>query len=430
MDQKHYDLCLQKYHGKISDSWEELADKLGYPHGEFLRVKFKSERHKRGDDLVKKDGQSNISGFVSEKKETTQIDGNGNITSQKLIQIMESESKSPEKLLALHNFDPTLFNLVNCVNNLWSSTKKNGERLLSLQSKVTVSPKRGAKWSEETLDKLFENFSNKRQILSSIPLPAHIHANGKMLLVGISDLHYGLLSTKHSAGNEYNCQIAEELFLETIGLIKEEIRGKSFEEIVFLHGNDFINFNSTNQSTVGGTLQENDSIWFDVVNKAVELSLRGINELIPLANKIKVVFVPSNHDIESMYGVMRVLSAYYRNCPNIEIDYSPLPYKYHQFGRCLFGFGHDLDKKKYLERFTVDAKELWSSSDKMYLILAHLHQSMIYEKEGFLEVYRLPTLSGLSRWANNKGYTQTERKTQCFIVDEEKGITHTINIVV
>jgi hypothetical protein len=55
---------------------------------------------------------------------------------------------------------------------------------------------------------------------------------------------------------------------------------------------------------------------------------------------------------------------------------------------------------------------------------------MIYEKQGFVEIYRLPTISGWSRWSTESGYVQTEKKTQCFIVDKENGIENILNIVV
>ena len=86
--------------------------------------------------------------------------------------------------------------------------------------------------------------------------------------------------------------------------------------------------------------------------------------------------------------------------------------------------------KKALDIMTVEAKNQWSNSEHMFWMLAHLHTAMVYEKRGYLEIHRLPTLSGWSRWSNSKGYVQTERRTHCFVVDEEKGIVNTLNIVV
>jgi hypothetical protein len=55
---------------------------------------------------------------------------------------------------------------------------------------------------------------------------------------------------------------------------------------------------------------------------------------------------------------------------------------------------------------------------------------MTYEKKGVLEIYRTPTISGFSRWSSKKGFVQSERKMQCFVLDKEDGITDVMNILV
>lgn len=433
MDQKIFEICLQKYKKQTLDTWDDIAKRIPeYNTGEHLRTAFKDERKRRGIPSVNVSGRQQVSvdgTTVLEYGESTEIHGDGSITSDKLILIVESESKTPESVMIAHGFDPEKWILERCRNNLWHGQVKGGDRKILYQSRITVKPRVREEWSTEFVDKVFNKLSLKKDVFSSPIKSKNIVKNGKILVVGISDLHLGLLSTDHATGNEYNAGIAEEVFLETIAKIKQEISGKTFEKIVLLYGNDFLNQDNTSQSTTGGTLMESDTLWFDLVDKAVELAIRGINEFLPLA-PVDAIYVPSNHDLESFYGIMRIIEMYYRNNPNVKVDYSPLPRKYYQYGKNLFGFSHDINVKRALDIITVEAKNQWSESDHMYWMLAHLHTGMIYEKRGFLEIYRLPTLSGWSRWSSNKGYTQTERKTQCFIVDEEKGITNVINIVV
>jgi hypothetical protein len=432
LDSKIFDRCLKKYEKINSESWEDIAKE--YPNlfksGEHLRMCFRNEYRKKGYVVGHPKSQISADGEeILNYKESTEIHGNGNITSDKLIRICEEDSKNPVKVMQMHGFDPNQWNLISCRNNMWHMQKKGGDRLLCYQSKITVAPKKSGEWSTKLVDEIFDKLDKKGHIFNNSIKPRNITKNGKILLLGISDLHLGLLSTNHSTGNEYNAQIAEEVFLETISKIKQEVQGKIFEKIIFLVGNDFLNMDNTRGETNNGTPQENDSIWFDLIDKAIELVIRGINEFLPIA-PVDVVYVKSNHDLESFYGIMRVVDVYYRNNSNVNVDYSPLPRKYYQYGKNLFGFSHDIEMKRALDIFTVEAKDQWSSSEHMYWMLAHLHTGMIYEKRGYLEIYRLPTLSGWSRWANNKGYVQTERKTQCFIVDEDKGITNTINIVI
>jgi hypothetical protein len=107
-----------------------------------------------------------------------------------------------------------------------------------------------------------------------------------------------------------------------------------------------------------------------------------------------------------------------------------LPRKYYNFGKSVFGFVHDMQVKQALEIMTVEAKEYWSKCSRFYWMMGHLHKGMEYEKQGMLEIYRLPTISGNSRWANNSNYMQTEKKNQCFLIDEENGIEEVYNIFV
>jgi hypothetical protein len=429
LDQKLFDDCFKKYHKQIPDTWEDLAKKHGLPNGEYLRVLYKNFRKKENVPSEYPKQQVSVGGETMEYRESVEIRGNGDVISDRLIEICEEDSKSPHSIMLAHKFDPELWNLISCRNNLWHMQKKGGTRLICYQSKITVSPKKSGEWSTKFVDQIFDRLSLKDHIFSSSIQPKNITKNGKTLVVGISDLHLGLLSTDHSTGNDYNVKIAEEMYLETIAKIKQEIKGKSFEKIIFMTGNDFLNADGLDNATNKGTPMENDSVWFDIVDKAIELVIRGINEFLSIA-PVDVIYVPSNHDLESFYGIMRAVQMYYRNNPNVKVDYSPLPRKYYQYGKNLIGFAHDIEVRKALDIFTVEAKDQWSNSEHMYWMLAHLHTGMIYEKRGYLEIYRLPCLSGWSRWSNNKGYMQTERKTQCFILDEEQGIVNTINIIV
>ncbi|MCI0501748.1 MAG: hypothetical protein L0Y61_08410, partial [Epsilonproteobacteria bacterium] len=145
---------------------------------------------------------------------------------------------------------------------------------------------------------------------------------------------------------------------------------------------------------------------------------------------VDVYSVQSNHDLHTYYGVSKAVEYYFKDDDNVLFNNGALPRKFYQFGSNLIGLSHDIPMKKSLEIFTTEAKDLWSESKHMYWILAHLHTAMAYEKQGYLEAYRLPTISGWSRWSNQMAYLQTEKKTQCFIFDKEYGITDVMNIVV
>jgi len=115
---------------------------------------------------------------------------------------------------------------------------------------------------------------------------------------------------------------------------------------------------------------------------------------------------------------------------NINIDCSPLPRKYYRFGKTLFALSHDMKIKDALQIVSSEGKDNWTDSKHIICLLAHLHQAMVYEKQGYLEIMRLPTISGWSRWSNNQGYIQSEKKNQSFIVSGEKGIIDVLNTII
>jgi len=145
---------------------------------------------------------------------------------------------------------------------------------------------------------------------------------------------------------------------------------------------------------------------------------------------VDVLYVPSNHDLHTMYGIMQIVNAWFRNDKNVKVDSSPLPRKYYKYGKTLLGFSHDIKVKDALKIFTSEAKNKWSDCNHMIWMLAHLHQQMIYDKQGYLEIMRLPTISGWSRWSNNNGYVQSDKKNQAFIINKDLGITNVINTVI
>jgi hypothetical protein len=295
-------------------------------------------------------------------------------------------------------------------------------------SKIVVKPKTEYSWNEEDIQKLFDglktNYKNKVNIS-----PTQYIKNGNLLVIPIVDLHYGLLSDKFSTGNDYNLEIAEETFYKIINDVLNRYSNRKFEKVLFITGNDAINFDNLGGTTQKGTPQDNTALWFSVVNKATQLFINGIDMLTKIT-PVDVSYVPSNHDLHTMFGIMQTIKAWYRNDENVNVDDSPLPRKYYKFGETLFGLSHDLKIKDALQIVTSEAKDEWSDSKHIIWLLAHLHQAMVYEKQGYMEIMRLPTASGWSRWSNQQGYTQSEKKNQSFIVNGELGITDILNTVI
>jgi len=432
MDSKLIEICYKKYNKVLNKSWDELADENDFISGEALRSKFKKYRKANGNVQEQKVIVDNIEVqpevVTPQYKSTTELKNDGSQTSDKLIAMSNEESKDINFILNSHEYSPQSWELTSAKNSIWNvNTKEDGIKTL-YSSKIAVKPKMAYSWSEEDAKKIFASL--KTDINNKIDIkPLQYKQNGKLLVLPIADLHLNLLSDKLSTGNEYNLEIAEELFLHVVNDVIDRVKNESFEKVLFVVGNDFVNADNLSGTTTHGTPQDNSASWFKAVDKATELIVRAI-DMLTLIAPVDAVLVPSNHDLHTMFGVMNTIEAWYRKDNNVHIDASPLPRKYYNFGKMLIALSHDMKVKDALQTITTEAKSMWSNCEHIVLMLAHLHQSMVYEKHGYLEILRLPTISGFSRWSNDKGYVQTEKKNQSFIVDSKLGITDILNTVI
>jgi len=424
LEEKIFEECLKHYQEdfKLGENWSTLSEKFGFANPETLRQSFKNERRKR-----KIPGKLTSSDGINYKASEEYNGKTGYVTSDKLIEICQADSKNPISVLKAHGFDPDKWEVVSYKNNLWHSQRPADAGLnIMYQSKITVKPKK-QEWTEDTVKRLFDNLEGKE--FGKFSYTPNYVKNGRMFFYPIADLHLGLLSTMKTSGNDYNIEIAKELCGKTTEKVLERLDKEKYEKIELILGNDFLNTDNLINTTTKGTPQDSDLFWYEMTDTAIELIIKTINSLLPYA-PVSVRHVYSNHDEQTMYGVMRAVEFYFKDDKNVSFEISVLPRNYFRFGKNLIGLSHDVPIKRALELFTTEAKKEWSESEHMYWFLAHLHTAMNYEKQGYLEIYRLPTISGWSRWTTKNGYAQTEKKTQCFVFDEVFGVTDVINIVV
>lgn len=280
----------------------------------------------------------------------------------------------------------------------------------------------------DSVDKLFQSLSTKT-------FPSHksetknYSRDGVYPIVPIFDLHLGLVATREIEGNDYNIELAEKYFYEIINQSKERLSNRKIKEIYFLVGNDFLNSDNLDRTTTKGTPQDTETSWFNLIDKAIELIVNGAKSLSELS-VVNIVVIPSNHDRHSMYSIGKVVEQYFANSKDVHVDNSPVYAKYFLLGKTIVGLTHDIQIKRALEVMTTSAREMWSQANYAVWLLGHLHRAMQYERQGVLEIYRIPAVSGNSRWASEKHYVQPDRRSQLFIIDPEDGITDVMNIVV
>lgn len=424
IEKKIIDLCKQRKKAKENCFYNSVSRDIFDEYG----VSFSSEQIRNLSRKYRKDNNldHNFEPVYDSEYSTTSISSDGSTTSEITFNMKHGEQITPDILLKKHGFDPQLFDLTFAKNSKWTANKKGTGLVDMYSSKITVKPKLTYEWNQSDIDNIFK----KIKIPSCVKLvDTKKCKNNRYLVLPISDLHLGLLAEKNVTGNEYNLEIAENLYYYVLSDVINEVKYQDFEKIIFILGNDFINSDNINNTTTKGTPQDSSNSWHTIVDKAVEMCINGIIMLEKIA-PVDVFYAVGNHDYHSMYGIMKVLDAYFRNDDNVSVDVDPKERKYVKLDKVLIGISHDLKQEKALEIMSVEAHDDWSNCNTMLWLLGHLHTQMTYSKKGYVEIYRLPTVSGWSRWTTSKGYTQSDKRNQSFIIDGETGIRTVINTTI
>tara|TARA_R110002049_G_scaffold290660_2_gene474236 strand:+ start:1890 stop:3134 length:1245 start_codon:yes stop_codon:yes gene_type:complete len=252
--------------------------------------------------------------------------------------------------------------------------------------------------------------------------------NGHLLEINIFDLHFGKLCWGLETGDNYDTKIASKRFLTAIHAIIKRSEGYDIKRIVFPVGNDFFNSDTRLNQTSAGTPQDEDVRWQKTFKAGRELLIAGIDMLSKIA-PVDVVIVQGNHDWERSFYVGDVLSCWYFNNPNVEVNNQPTPRKHYKFGNCLISYTHG-NNEKIIDLPLLVASEvpkLWASTQFREIHIGHLHHKkeikfMATQEHKGIVVRFMRSLSGTDAWHNFKGYKGAIQACEAFIWDENEGL--------
>lgn len=353
-----------------------------------------------------------------ECKRTVEFLSNGDQSMTNNISFIDGEPLTPEALLEKHGVDKNKFTLVSAKNSVWKTVVKNGKTERLYSSKITIKPKNSYSWNQENIDRIFNEING---MVRTVPAQKEIFEdNGKVLVIPIVDLHYAMYASYESTGNEYNENIAKERFYTVLANTMNRVRDKHFEEIIFPIGCDILNFDTKDYTTTKGTRQDSCVETEKSIIDVTDMLINAV-EYLKRYSKVRVIYVPGNHDYMTGAGIANTLRVAYRNDKDVAVDYASRMRKYTVFGKVLIGFAHDIDMNKVNNIVQADARGLVGDTNRTVYFVSHLHHEEVKDVSG-TDVRRLPTVSGLSKWTYEKGYNAV-RKNASFIIDSQYGIT-------
>lgn len=419
-------------------TWDEVAQVLNEEYGDnygeskYRKWWYAFQEGMNYVNTLEAEKEEAVKEYIGEQKKDFQILKNGEQVSSVLCKLSDEQLKDPDYILKVHGYDSNEWELTSAKQSIWSSKIDN--ELYS--SKITVKPRKGFNWSEDNIKKIFEKLEKHTEFSTSqyakiASKDAIAPDKNKMLLIGVADLHYGLLA-KENLSEEYNMKIAEQRFDNIIDdVIYRKQKDDTIEKVILLIGNDFLSADNVQGTTSRHfTQQDQETNWYEIIESATEMLVKEIDKLKYYFPKVIVMNVKGNHDEMSTFGIMQTLNAYYKNNEQVEINTSCKFRQYIRYGTSLIGLSHNERVQDVSKIMAAETGTYFGECRYKLFLMAHLHKQQLLEDDYGVDIRRMPSVVGASAWTAQQGYTGTNKMSQTFVFDKDKGLIEVMNTIV
>lgn len=328
-----------------------------------------------------------------------------------------------DELLAYCEVDLSVWQVERFLCNKWEGFSKDSDGRITvtplyqvkahLKRHMKVDPK---KEIEELKQLSKEGFAQKPLIVKKSP-------KGLMLELALFDLHAGKLAWGAETGDRnYDTKIAIETFWKAFHSLLADVSHYKFESILYIVGQDMLNSDNIEGRTTAGTPVDNDGRFHKTFVAVRQMNIEAIEKLKTIA-PVKVVTMGGNHDRLSTWMLGDSLQMYFINDASVEVDNTPLPRKYHQFGKNMLMICHG-DKGKRSEyplTMSTERPHMWGDTKFRECHTGHLHTTRLDEKHG-VRVRILPALCAPDMWHSENAYIGNLQSAEAFVWDREKGL--------
>jgi len=274
-----------------------------------------------------------------------------------------------------------------------------------------------------------ENLVNRlaKETPVKIKRPLNKDSNGVLVVPGLVDSHFGLLAFNEETGDgDYNLKKAEDLYVNAMNKGLNLLSNYEVSQFLYPIGSDFFHINNIDNATPKNKnpLDVDSKLTkiFEVGEYAVIKSIERALEVAP----VKVVWIPGNHDPETSFYLCKVIQAYFRKNPNLEVDISLQTRKFHKHGTNLIGMCHgDEEPHKNLPTIMADCcPEWWGSCKHKEWLVGHVHKKkemnfIGVDSFGSNVVRFLPSLCKIDQWHYKKGFVGGDKSAEFLCYDND-----------
>jgi hypothetical protein len=225
----------------------------------------------------------------------------------------------------------------------------------------------------------------------------------------VSDAHLGMLAWGPETGADHDLSIGiRDLRTALHTLIDRTPPCARFLLAVL---GDFFHAQDDDQKTPrSGHKLDVDTRFAKVFEYGLALLRDAIDYALARFGRVRVVYVPGNHDPKMAFLVAAYLRAWYRNEPRVDIDTARKPFAYEVFGANLLGFAHgpSVTRPERLPGvMATDMAEAWGLTRHREWITGDIHHDSAKEHPG-VTIYSHKILAPKDAWHDASGYRSSQ----------------------
>lgn len=246
----------------------------------------------------------------------------------------------------------------------------------------------------------------KSEITPVAPVKAvHAKRDDKLLnLYTVSDFHLGMLAWADESGDDWDMEIAEDLFSRWFDAAFQKAPDAGTGVINLL--GDFAHFDSLDAVTpASGHVLDADTRYQKLVRYMIRMVRRVVDMALVKHKSVRLLIVQGNHDESGMIWLAEMFSTLYDNEPRVFVDTSPDVYKMVQHGKTTLFFHHghkarfDAIEPVMIAKF----RKAFGESVYSYAHVGHLHHQKIVESRNMI-VEQHRTLAAKDAYASRGGW--------------------------
>jgi hypothetical protein len=249
-------------------------------------------------------------------------------------------------------------------------------------------------------------------------------------LLTITDFHLGMYAYEAETGDNWDSEIAERVFLDSIAAMIEAAPPSKVGILCQL--GDFLHWDGilSASTPMSGHALDADTRYSKLVELCMYVMTEAVRMMLEKFEQVVVISAEGNHDISGSIWLRKHIKHIYSKDKRVEVIDNDYPYYAYLHGEIMLGFhhGHKMKLASLHKLFASEPRfrSMWGKSVAAYIHTGHYHHERVIEDGGAIAEQH-PTLSGRDAYAARGGYVSL-RGAKLITYDKHDGEISRITI--